>query len=134
MPYGRFTVFAMVSLIVVPASFADRAPVDRKTAKFVFEGEVESVEKSEDGEHDWYLVHIKIQRVEKGEGIKAGDTFKATCYRLVRPKPKSFASPGHGFAPAKGTQIKAHVSDHNTHGGYEGVYPEWYDAIDPKKK
>lgn len=126
--YAVPCVFAFVA-----TTNADRAPDDRKSAKFVIEGVVESVEKSEDGEHDWYLVRIRIQKVEKGEGLKVGEVLKATCYRLVRPKPKTLASPGHGPAPAKGTRIRAFISDHDTHGGLEGVYPEWYDAIEAKK-
>jgi hypothetical protein len=109
---------------------ADRAPDDRSTAKFVVEGVVESVEKSEDGEHDWFDVRIKLTKVEKGDKVKAGDIFKATCYRLVRPKPKTFASPGHEGLPMTGDRIRAFVSNHETHGGYEGVYPEWFDKLE----
>jgi hypothetical protein len=121
----------LLSVILFAANaFADRAPDDRSTAKFVIEGVVESVEKSEDGEHDWFLVRIKLTKVDKGDKVKAGDMFKATCYRLVRPKPKTFASPGHSVVPAKGDKIRAFVSNHETHGGYEGVYPEWIDLLD----
>lgn len=118
---------------MIPFAYADRAPDDRKTAKFVIEGVVESVAKSEDGEHDWFVVGIRIQKIEKGDGLKVGEVIKTTCYRLVRPKPKTFASVGHGPPPAKGARIRAFVSDHNTHGGLEGVYPEWFDVIDAKK-
>jgi len=50
----------VVGLTVVPAALADRAPDDRATAKFVVEGEVVSVEKSADGEHDWFVVAIRV--------------------------------------------------------------------------
>jgi len=68
--------------------------------------------------------------VGKGAGVKAGDLFKVSCYKLVRPKPKSFASPGHEGVPAKGDRIKAFVSDHETHGGREAVYPDWFDKLE----
>jgi hypothetical protein len=130
----RVRVLAALCFLALPVSgFADRAPDDRSTAKFVVEGVVESVEKSADGEHDWFLVRIKLTKVEKGDNVKAGDVFKATCYRLARPKPKTFASPGHVGVPAKGDKIRAFVSDHDTHGGHEGVYPEWFDKLDAKK-
>ena len=114
---------------------ADRAPEDRGKAKFVFEGEVEAVETSQDGEHDWFVVAVRVTKLDKGTGIKAGDMFKVSVYRLVRPKPKSFASSGHSDVPARGNRIKAFVSDHQTHGGREGVYPDWFDKLpaDAKK-
>jgi hypothetical protein len=135
LPYGtiRAGLTLVVALLIVSATNADRAPVDRDTAKFVVEGVVESVEKSADGEHDWFLVRIKLTKVEKGDGIKVGDVFKATCYALVRPKPKTFASAGHDGVPAKGDRIKAFVSNHETHGGFEGVYPSWFDKLEAKK-
>src|SRR5262245_18136086 len=120
------TVVVLVNLSCSIAAHADRVPDERSSAKFVVEGVVESVEKSEDGEHDWFGVRIKLTKVEKGDKVKAGDVFKATCYRLVRPKPKTFASRGHVGVPTKGDKIRAFVSDHDTHGGYEGVYPEWF--------
>lgn len=126
--------FALVSLFAIPLTgFADRAPDERSSAKFVVEGTVESVDKSEDGEHDWFLVRIKVTKVEKGDKVKAGDVFKITGYRLVRPKPKTFASRGHDGVPAKGEKIRAFVSGYETHGGYEGVYPEWFDKLEAKK-
>lgn len=130
----RFVPFiaSAVLLCVVHAAPADRAPVDRDTAKYVFEGVVESVEKAADGEHDWYLVQIKVTKIQKGD-LKAGDVFKATYYALARPKPKTFASVGHNGAPAKGDRVKAFVSKHETHGGFEGVYPDWFDKLEVKK-
>lgn len=114
----------LFAAVVCSPAQADRAPDDRGTARYVLDGIVESVEKSADGEHDWYLVRIKVAKVERGEGVKAGDVFKATCYALARPKPKSFASGGHNAVPARGDRIKAFVSKHETHGGFEGVYPD----------
>lgn len=130
----RVVALAVLSFVALPLpGFADRAPVDRDTAKFVIEGVVESVDKSADGEHDWFLVRIKLTKVEKGDKVKAGDVFKVTCYRLVRPKTKTFASAGHVGVPGKGDKIRAFVSDHDTHGGYEGVYPEWFDKLEAMK-
>jgi hypothetical protein len=122
-------------IISTGSARADRAPDDRGTAKVVLDGEVESVEQSKDGEHDWFVVAIRVQKVDKGAGVKAGDLFRVTCYKLVRPKPKSFASPGHEGVPVKGDRIKAFVSDHETHGGREAVYPDWFDKFpgDAKK-
>jgi hypothetical protein len=121
-------------LTLTPVAWADRAPDDRGTAKVVVEGEVEAVEQSKDGEHDWFLVSVRVRKVDKGSGVKAGDVFKVTCYRLVRPKPKSFASPGHLGVPARGDLVRAFVSDHETHGGREGVYPDWFDKLPADKK
>jgi hypothetical protein len=130
----RVMLLATIALTALPLFvFADRAPDERSSAKFVVEGVVESVEKSADGEHDWFVVRIKLTKVDKGDKVKSGDVFKATCYRLVRPKPKTFASVGHSGVPAKGEKIRAFVSDHDTHGGYEGVYPEWFDKLEVKK-
>jgi hypothetical protein len=126
-------VILLAAFVASPVARAERAPVDRDTAKFVVEGVVESVEKSEDGEHDWFLVRITLTKVEKGDKLKAGDVFKATCYRLVRPKPKTFASAGHSGVPVRGDKIRAFVSNHDTHGGYEGVYPEWFDKLEVRK-
>jgi len=118
-----------VCLIVSQLVRADRAPDDRGTAKVVVDGEVVAVEKSADGEHDWFLVSIRVAKVDKGDGVKAGDVLKVSVYRLVRPKPKTFASPGHDGVPAKGDRIRAFVSGHETHGGREGVYPDWFDRL-----
>jgi hypothetical protein len=124
-----------VCLIMLPLVRADRAPDDRGTAKVVVEGEVVSVDKSADGEHDWFLVSLRVAKVDKGDGVKAGDVLKVSVYRLVRPKPKTFASPGHDGVPTKGDRIRAFVSGHETHGGREGVYSDWFDKLpgDPKK-
>jgi hypothetical protein len=124
----------VIMLLAACAGRADRAPDDRGTAKFVLDGVVESVESSKDGEHDWYVVAVRVKKVDKGDGIKPGDLFKVSCYRLTRPKPKTFASVGHDGVPAKGDTIRAFVSDHQTHGGREGVYPAWFDKLDSEKK
>jgi hypothetical protein len=132
----RFAALFVV-LLTATSARADRAPKDRGTAKFVLDGEVTAVETTRDGEHDTYVVSIRVRKVHKGEGVKPGDLFNVSCYRLTRPKPKSLASPGHGPPPDKGNVIKAFVSDHQTNGGLEGVYPDWFDLLGkdvPKKK
>src|SRR5262245_15009750 len=126
---ARLAPLSVLLVATVTPVLADRAPDDRGTAKFVVEGEVESVEKSADGEHDWFVVAMRITKVDKGAGVKAGDVFKVSCYGLVRPKPKTFASVGHDGVPTKGDRIRAFVSDHDTHGGREGVYPDWFDKL-----
>lgn|SRR5262245_60729183 len=129
----RFAALLVVILVAASAR-ADRAPKDRDTAKYVLEGVVETVEKSIDGEYDWYVISLRVEKVAKGDGVKAGDLFKVTCYRWVRAKPKSFGSAGHDQVPAKGDAIKAFVSEHATHGGREAVYPDWLDKLDAGKK
>src|SRR5579885_2496511 len=113
-----------VGLAWAAVAFADRRPEDRKEATHVVVGRVEDVYAQEGaaGANRHYVVEIAIEKVERGDGLKAGEVFYGSCYR---PNPKApdlsklserereaylfTVNGGHNAVPARGDRVRVFV-------------------------
>lgn len=121
-----FTLFVIAAFSVRPVQAA-RATQSREKADYVLSGLVMAVYTLEGQGYNNYIVEIKVGDVEKGDGIKKGDYFRAFCYQ---PNGKGKLSPfddhhGHKIVPKQGEEVKVFVN--RAGGRNEGVYPNWVD-------
>jgi hypothetical protein len=118
---------AISGLSVGPAR-ADRPVERRERADYVVSGMVSAVYSRESAGYRDYIIEITVEAVEKGAGIKKGDTFRAFCYQRKEGKGGlEFDTAGHNVVPKEGQQIRAFVKRGN--GRNEGVYPNWIDIL-----
>jgi hypothetical protein len=126
-------------------AFADRASEDRDKATHVVVGRVEGVygEEAAAGANRHYVVEIAVEKVERGDGLKVGDVFYASCYR---PNPKApdqskmserelkaylfTVDGGHNAVPTRGDRVRVFVR--HSRGKYNGVFPDWVDVLKDK--
>jgi hypothetical protein len=142
----RWFAFAVLAVPVVAlVSLADRAPEDRADATHVVVGVVEDVYSQEGakGANRGHVVAIAIEKVERGEGLKAGDTFYASCYRpnpnapdlkkLTEKQQKEYlftVDGGYNLVPKAGDRVRVFVRHHR--GKYAGIFPDWVDVLQDK--
>jgi hypothetical protein len=101
--------------------------MDKEKAPVVVEGIVESVDEHWTLDTDYYTVWVRIDRVEKGEAVRAGDSIAVSCFRWSRPCPLMSGASGHDSIPDVGDRIRAFAYPRDR--GFEGNYPHWYDLL-----
>ena len=112
---------------------AERPVEKRERADYVVTGAVTAVYSRETPGYREYVVELRIEQVEKGAGVKKGDTFRAFCYQRKPGKGGlEFDTAGHTTVPKEGQRVKAFVN--RAGGRYEGVYPDWVDTLGGPRK
>jgi hypothetical protein len=139
----------LAALGLTAEAFAERAPEPRSKATHVIVGTVEGVYVSEEKGTRYYLVELAIEKVEKGEGFKAGGTFYVGCYlwtpgydkgtKLTEEQKKRLAFRGAAYdgVPSKGQRVRVYarhdaVYANGRPGKYSGVYPSWFEVVKGK--
>ncbi len=122
------TLLAVVAVAVRPAH-AERPNEARKKADYVISGTVKAVYVQDTKGYRRYIVEMKVEEVEKGAGLKKGDTFRAFCYKRKKGfgDEGEYDTAGHTAVPKEGQRIKAFVK--HARGYNEGIYPDWFDVI-----
>jgi hypothetical protein len=128
-----FMLFVVTAFSVRPAHAA-RAAQKRENADYVLTGLVTAVYIREGQGYNHYVVEVKVENVDKGDGIKKGDYFRAFCYQPSSEGKISFFDDHHGhkIVPKEGQQVKVFVN--RAGGRNEGVYPEWVDILSDSAK
>ena len=127
-------------------ALAERAPQERSQATHVVLGTVAGVYAREEKDTRYYLVEIAIEKVEKGEGFKPGETFYVGCYlwipdyykgkTLTPAEQKQLALRGGAYdgVPKEGERVRVYakhdaVYANGRRGKYTGIYPDWYEVV-----
>ena len=108
---------------------ADRAPDDRAEVPVVVIGRVVSISESWDLEHDYYRVQIRVEEVDRGQSIAAGEAIEVAIYRWSRPWPGYVGGSGHELVPDVGDRLRVFAVWADS--GYAGCYREWCDVVEP---
>jgi hypothetical protein len=117
----------------IESARAERPVQKRENADCVVTGKVMAVYLHDSEGYRQYIVEIRIEDVDKGDGLKKGDTFRAFCYQRKDGKGGlEFDTAGHSAVPKEGQRIKAYVNRERGHN--EGVYPDWFDSAPAAKK
>jgi hypothetical protein len=126
-------------------AFADRAPQSRDKATHVVVGRVEDVYTQEGarGANRRHVVEIAAEKVERGGGLKAGDTFYASVYmpnpnapdtkKMTPSQRKEYLlsiDGGYDAVPKRGDRVRVFVI--HSAGKYTGVFPSWMDVLKDK--
>jgi hypothetical protein len=123
----------LVSALSVGVVRAERPTQKRENADYVVTGTVTAVYSQETDGYRNYVIDIRVDKVEKGAGIKKGELFRAFCYQRKPGKGGlKYDSRGHTQVPKEGQKVKAFVN--RARGLYEGVYPNWFDVLQEEKK
>jgi hypothetical protein len=136
MPRHVLAIALAAALVIAPA-FAERPPQKKSDAELVFEGTVEAVERTPEENVDYYLVTIKATKIHKGDVLTAGKVYKVHGWRVTKFKPGTAGAAGHLAFPQKGDRIKAYANKYESRGGFEALYPDWFDTLEkgtPVKK
>jgi hypothetical protein len=142
--HNRFIGWSVVAagLALPAAALADRAPEERAAATHVVLGRVAQVyfQEGARGANQDYVVEMAIEKVERGEGLKAADTIYVSCYR-PNPRPPDLkklsererraylftVDGGHNPPPKKGDRVRVFIKGER--GKYHGIFPDWVEVL-----
>jgi hypothetical protein len=130
-------------------TFAERAPEQRSQATHVVLGTVAGVYTREEKATRYFLVEIAIEKVEKGEGFKPGETFYVGGYLWVPDYYKgkelteeernqlAFRGAAYSGVPKEGERVRVYAKHDAVYangrpGKYSGIYPDWYEVVKGK--
>jgi hypothetical protein len=112
--------------ILVPAAFAERPSEQKDTATNVFTGTIKSLDAKDslfgkDGKRTDYTAEVEVTAVDKGDGLKVGDTVKVTWFHVTKRPSGAFAGAyGHGYEARNGLKVKVWVKKSGEK--YEVIY------------
>jgi hypothetical protein len=141
---SHFTAYGgvLAMLVIAADASAERAPEERSQATHVVVGKVEGVYVREEGDTRHYVVEIAVEKVEKGDNVKAGDTVYVRCYlwtpdfykgkKLTEAEERKLGFRGGAYdgIPKEGERVRAFAKFRG--GKYDGVYPNWYEVLKDK--
>lgn len=124
-------------LLAQPA-LAERPPEKKEAATHVLTGVIKQLETKEspfggDGVKTDYTAEIAIDKVERGEGLKPGETVKVNWFHVTKKPSKPIVGAfGHGYAAAKkGEAVRVYLMKRAS-GNYEVIYNS--EGMEPVKK
>src|SRR5262249_43777544 len=94
---------ALAAAVLVAGARAERPPEQRDDAKLVVAGLVQKVTTKKDkfggdGVRTDYTAEVAVDKVEKGEGVKPGDTIKVSWFRVTKNPSRPFVGAfGHAY-------------------------------------
>jgi hypothetical protein len=122
---------ATVTFVALTAclAVAERPPEEKKDANVVVVGDLvkitpkeEKIGGNNDGVLTKYEAELKVTRVQKGDGVKAGDTLKIFWIHITKKPSGNFAGAfGHDYKVKKGDQVEAYLMKRGD-GKYEVIY------------
>jgi hypothetical protein len=144
-----FCAALLVALTLTTATPAERAPEDRSDATHVVVGTVAAVYVREREGTRHYMVEVAVEKVEKGEGVKAGGTLYVGCYtwvpgyytgkKLTEEEKKRIAFRGSPYSgvPREGERIRVYAKHQAVYaagraGKYDGIFPDWFEGVKGK--
>ena len=111
---------------------AERPPQDRDAAPVVVTGTVEAVDEEWDWQTDYYKISVRVEELERGDGIRPGDLIVVSCFQWSRPPPGYAGASGHRSIPDVGDKIRLFALGRGAE--LSGNYPDWYDLIEPSPR
>lgn len=124
---SRAIAATLVVVLTACIATAERPPEQKGDAQLVVSGQLVNVngkeEKiGEDGILMHYEAELKVANVDKGEGVKAGDTIKVTWIHATKKPSGAFAGAfGHNYNVKKGDRVQAYLMKRDG-GTWEVIY------------
>ena len=129
-----------LSLLLSLNAFAARRIEKRENATHVFTGTVKTVQATTKERTIDYVVEVTVESVEKGRGIKAGETVLVNCYMSndeffknrskeeLRKEGPGMGPSSYKGVPKQGERIKVYALK-GVDKKYHGIFPDWYDVV-----
>jgi hypothetical protein len=105
-PHRFIPVLVACSVLAAFAALPPRSPEDLKgNATLIVSGTATDSTQSVEGrpfhKDDVFLLKVKVDQVDKGQGVSPGDTIEIRCWQ-VNSRPSGWTGPGgHGKIPKK---------------------------------
>lgn len=125
----RLSLASVLLLALAAAGRAEMPPQPRETATHVVIGTAQRVYRTRDVEHDYYLVALRVEEVERGAGLAKGDLVYIPCFVWARRSWGMVGAAGHWTIPETGDRLRAFLQ--HGHGHYGALYPDWADVLEP---
>ncbi|MGC1275319.1 MAG: hypothetical protein WBC44_16555 [Planctomycetaceae bacterium] len=123
--------FSVSVLVIVVACCAwlraERPTEPVSKADFVVVGKVTKVFHRDFSSQDEYVIQIRIEEIEKGEGYRLRDLIFAYAFQRKPGLPLEPSASGHIAIPEEGQRIRARIKRGN--GEMEALYPEWFEVL-----
>ena len=113
----RYTVASLVMVVLIGAVSAElpllTEKVRQERAAGIIEGVVTEV-KTKDVDRGkgyvdtQYAITIQVQQIDKGDGLKAGETIQVTAWQAKRRPSDWVGASGQGSIPKKGDAVRAY--------------------------
>src|SRR5262245_54621899 len=135
----------LLAVLTASAAFGLKAATPKakleKDATHIVVGKVRSISFSKivfsQSETTNYVAEIVIDRIEKGQGLKAGDVVHAR-YHWTESRTPYVGDPGHRPRPNKDDSVRAYLvnrgyngAGYTTDGGYDVYYFEGFEILVP---
>ncbi len=141
----------LLLILMVGAARAEKAPLSpeelRETATHVVVGEVEQIfarqENANDYEYTRYVAEVRVEKSEKGDGLKAGELMYVRYWRRrwVGPGDPPVGTSGHRGLPSEGQAVRVHAVRNGydgfgrtNDGGFNVIGTNGFEAIEKKRK
>ena len=102
-------------------------PPDKAT--HVVTGTVDKVFARDQGSEHQYVVQIRIDTIEKGEGCEKGGYVYVYAFKRKPDQPPQPSASGHTVIPKEGQRVRAWVK--RAKGQMEARYPNGFEILDP---
>ena len=127
---SRLGMLALILVLGLSRHGQAERPIERADkATYIVTGAVQRVFRRDAGHHSEYLVQIRIDGIEKGEGYQEGDSMYAYAFQRKPDAPVEPAAGGHKAVPKEGQRIRALIKRGD--GQMEALYPEWFEVLGP---
>src|SRR5437868_4840569 len=111
-------------------------PITKDQATHIVTGEVRQVYKTEPGGYTYYLVELKVEKVERGGGLlafgsgpRAGRFTYISCFQRSADLPReAVGDPGHQTTPRSGEKIRVWLLE-TSEGEYKMLWPVGYELL-----
>src|SRR5262249_50423457 len=114
-PVMRLASCVILFLVAACPLRAERPPQDKKEATDVVVGVIQKMTLNQktfagDGVLTTYVAEVKVDKVERGEGAKAGDTVKVTWFRVTKFPTRPIAgAAGHRYGVREDDMVRAYL-------------------------
>lgn len=132
MKQSTLTITVVLFGALVATMYAERPRESEDNATFVVTGTVQKVFERDSGSNTDYVIQIRIDGVEKGDGLIPRDYIYAYCFRRKPDAPREPSASGHGRPPKEKQRIRARIK--HSRGRMEGLYPNWFEVLSEGSK
>ena len=77
----RHVLLLLILVCMASSALAESPPDKREEAGVVVTGRVERIVKTQDGENDNFVIHLRIETVERGTEATVGELFSVSIWR-----------------------------------------------------